>query len=110
MSKTSRVRFEIRLPIYYNDGKEIDTEQHEQTINEIYEKFGAFTFLTLTEGSWRNPETNESYREKMGGFFIDVDKEKLDDAIVFFKQHKEIWKERFKQQEIYIVHYEIHVI
>ena len=108
--KTSKVRFEIRLPLYYNDGTEIEPEKYEETKNEVYEKFGAFTVLAVTQGGWRGPDTDEIYIEPSGGFFVDVDKERLDEAIEFFKQYKGILKTRFKQEEIYIVGYELYVI
>jgi hypothetical protein len=78
---TSKIRFEIRLPIYYSDG-----------ITEV------------------EPETDEVFVELMGGYFVDVNKEQLDEALEFLRGYKEILKERFKQEEIYIVGYELYVI
>lgn len=103
MTRTSKVRFEIRLPTYYNDKTKIEPEKYEQTKNEIYEKFGAFTVLTVTEGGWRDPHTGKSYVEDLGGFIIDIDIEKLDETIEFFEEYKEKLKTRFKQEDIYIV-------
>ena len=66
--------------------------------------------LAVTEGGWVNPVTNEVFVELMGGFFVDIEREKLDDAVEFLKQYKNTLKERFKQEEIYIVGYELYVI
>jgi hypothetical protein len=108
--KPSRVRFEIRLPIHYNDGTEIEPEKHLQTKEEIFDKFGGFIVITITSGGWRHPNTSEEYEELMGGFIVDVDKETLDKTIEFLQQYKEILKERFKQEEIYIVGYDLYII
>jgi len=66
--------------------------------------------LTITEGDWRDPSTSESFVEHMGGFFVDVDKEKLEETLAFFNEYKKKLQERFQQQEIYIVGYEVYVI
>ncbi len=110
MSTYSRVRFEIRLPAFYNDRRPIEPHKHIQTKNEILEKFGGFTLLTVTQGGWIDPETNKTYEEQMGGFFVDIDKRNLKKTIKFLKRYKSILKRRFKQREIYIVGYEMYVI
>lgn len=110
MVETLKVRFEIKLPSYYNNGRRIEPEKHNQTLEEIYEKFGAYTLQTVTIGRWRDPNTNKSYEEEMGGIIVDVDKEKLNDIIAFLREYKQKLKERFQQEEIYIVGYELYVI
>lgn len=105
-----RIRFEIRLPVYYNDKTEIETEKFEQTRDEIYKKFNAFTLLGTTQGGWRNPITKESFIEPITGFFIDVKKKDFDKAVKYLKKYKKILEKRFKQQEIYIVGYDLYVI
>lgn len=107
MAIARKVRFEIRLPIYYNDGTEIEPEKHLQTKDEIFDKLGGFTVITVTTGGWLDPNTNVKYEELLGGFIVDVDKETLDKTIEFLKHYKEILKERFKQEEIYIVGYDL---
>lgn len=104
------VRIEIRLPTHYNNRRKIEPEKHSQTIEEMYEKFGAFTFMGITDGGWRDPSAKKSYREKMLGFFVDIDKEKFSETVKFFRKYKEILKKRFKQEVIYIVGYELYVI
>ncbi|MGH9923408.1 MAG: hypothetical protein ACRD38_11720, partial [Nitrososphaerales archaeon] len=64
----------------------------------------------VTIGGWRDPNTNKSYEEQMGGIFVDVNKEKLSDTIAFLTKYKQKLKERFQQEEIYIVGYELYVI
>jgi hypothetical protein len=108
--ETVKVRFEIKLPIYYNNGLRIEAEKHDQTQEEIFEKFGAYTLQTVTRGIWRDPDTNKSYEEKIGGIIVDVDREQLNDTIAFLREYKQKLKERFQQEEIYIVGYELYVI
>lgn len=110
MVNPSRVRFEIRLPAFYNDGTPIEPKKYIQTKNEILRKFGGITLLTITQGGWVDPKTNKTYVEEMGGFFVDADKERLDETIEFFKGYKKILEKRFKQKIIYIVGYEVYVI
>ncbi len=110
MVKHARVRFEIRLPAFYNDLTPIEPKKHIQTKNEILKEFGGITLLTITQGGWVDPKSNKTYEEEMGGFFVDVDKKKLDETIKFFKAYKKRLKKRFKQKTIYIVGYELYVI
>ncbi|MGH9877118.1 MAG: hypothetical protein ACRD38_09665 [Nitrososphaerales archaeon] len=111
MASSSKIRFEIKLPIYYNEPKTpVEPEKFEQTKNEILERFGGFSVLGITEGGWINPDTNDVSVELMGGFFVDIERKELEDTIAFLKNYKKILKERFKQDEIYIVGYELYVI
>jgi len=109
LSKNFRIRFEIRIPIYYEDKREIEPEKFEQTIKELYEMFGAFTIQSITEGGWRDPRLIKIHYEDFAGFFVDVDKKIVKDAIEFFKNYKEKLNERF-QDTIHIVGYELYLV
>ena len=104
------VRFEIRLPTHYNNKRKIEPEKHSKTIEEIFVKFGAFTFMGIMEGGWRNQNTKKSYREKMRGLFVDVKKKDFIKTVRFFKRYKKTLEKRFKQQVIYIIAFDLYVI
>lgn len=88
----------------------MEPEKFEQTKKEILEKFGGFSVLTVTEGGWINPDTKGVFVEVTGGFFVDIERKQLKDAVSYLKKYKGILKDRFKQEEIYIVGYELYVI
>jgi hypothetical protein len=49
-------RYEIYLPLKYNDGKEIEPEKIKQVREELIAKFGALTVSSLSapyQGTWR---------------------------------------------------------
>jgi hypothetical protein len=49
-------RYEIYLPLKYNDGKEIEPEKIKQIREELIEEFGALTVSSLSapyQGTWK---------------------------------------------------------
>lgn len=100
-------RYEILLPLVYNDGKEIEKEKFFQTDQELVEKFGATTTdTTIAIGSW--VYKGVLYKDRL--IRIRVDVEDTEDARKFLEDFKEVLKERFKQIDIWITGYEIEVI
>ena len=102
-------RYEIYLPLKYNDGKEIEPEKIKQIREGLIEEFGALTVSSLSapyQGTW-----------KYGGVeFIDdiikievitIDDENADD---FFKNYKEHLRTLLVQIDILITVQDIHTI
>ncbi len=84
-------RFEILLPLNYNDGSQIEPEKLEQTNDELRERFGAITQDTVVAvGSWKYGGTR--YEDRLVRIRIDTDDVTATDS---FRQYKEGWKERF---------------
>lgn len=110
MPKYSKVRFEIRIPKFYNDGSPVEEAKFHETAYELQERFGDWTALLETSGRWRSPDGNKVYQDITMGFFMDIDKEKLDETLTFLQTYKEKLRERFRQHEIYIVGYDIYII
>lgn len=108
MSK-SRIRFEIRLPKFYKDGSAIEEAKFHETAYELQERFGGWTALSETRGRWSSPD-GKVYEDITIGFFVDTEKEKLNETLTFLQTYKEKLKERFRQQEVYIVGYDIYII
>jgi len=100
-------RYEILLPLFYNDGKRIEREKFLVTHKELVEKFGATTTdTTKIVGKWIYQ--NQPYEDKL--IRIVIDTEPSDDIDEYFRQYKELLKERFRQVDIWITRYEIEVI
>lgn len=102
-------RYEIYLPLKYNDGQEIEPEKFKQVREELIAKFGALTVSSLSapyQGTWR-----------YGGVeFIDdiikVEIITMDDGATggFFKGFKEHLKELLRQVDILITIQDIQTI
>ena len=99
------VRFE--LPIYYNDGRSIEQEKFLQTDEELVAQFGATsTDSVLVNGRWMYQST--LYEDKL--IRVRVDGEDLPTHWEFFRSYKEVLKQRFEQEDIWITAYRIDVI
>ena len=99
-------RFEILLPLNYNDGTEIEAEKFDRTADELCERFGGVTQDAVrVTGTWKYGGTR--YRDILYRIRIDTTDRA---ARAFFKANKEIWKERFRQLDIWITSHEIDVL
>jgi hypothetical protein len=106
MSRTLR-RFEILLPLKFNDGSMVPGELTAQTILELREKFGAVSCETQTiKGVWQ--QAGQEYRDDLVRLFIDVPD--LGEHRQYFVEYKEILKIRFQQIDIWMVTYPLDVI
>lgn len=100
-------RYEILLPLFYDDGQNIEKEKFLLTNKELVDKFGATTTDSARiVGRWIYQ--NQLYQDKLIRIGIDVPES--DNSETFFRQYKEVLKERFKQIDIWITSYEIDVI
>lgn len=92
-------RYEILLPLNYNDGASIEPEKFQQTRRELVKKFGAVTMDTQPmSGVWIHE--GREYNDEMIRFIIDT--ESTPDTDRFFSELKNRLKERFQQIEIWI--------
>jgi hypothetical protein len=99
-------RFEILLPLNYNDGAAIEPDKFDQTAEELCERFGGVTEDTLrTTGTWKYGGTH--YRDELLRFRVDSEDPQ---ATAFFRDNKDSWKKRFRQIDIWITAHEIEVI
>jgi spore coat polysaccharide biosynthesis protein SpsF (cytidylyltransferase family) len=103
----SRRRYEILLPIRYNDGASVEPERFFQTQEELIAEFGALTSSPeLFRGVW----IHEGQRFEDQSLRLVVDVEATPESRAFFREFKERLKDRFCQVDIWIVSYEIEVI
>jgi hypothetical protein len=106
MSKTLR-RYELLLPLRFNDGRAVPDESITETLLELEGRFGAVSCETQTiRGQWRHE--GESYRDDLLRAFVDV----ADDPAhrEFFLEFKERMKTRFEQIDLWMTTYLIEVL
>src|SRR5688572_7113705 len=99
-------RFEILLPLQFNDGRDVDPGWLADAVFEIVDNFGAVSYETQkVEGHWRHEGV--IYRDNLVKLVIDVpDSDKNHQWMRDFKSR---WKERLEQLELWLVSYEIDV-
>lgn len=99
-------RIEIYLPLFYNDGRPIESGKFDITRKELIKKFDGLTAMQANpdfalEGWWVNQGL--TYRDKIVVFRIDSPE--LNKR--FWARYKTVLKRRFVQEEIYITSVEL---
>ena len=99
-------RFEILLPLQFNDGSDVPAEWLAEAVLEIVDHFGAASYETQKmEGQWRH--SGVLYRDNLVRIVIDIaDSTKNRQWLQQFKAH---WKTRLEQLELWMVSYRIDV-
>ena len=107
LSRPARTkRFEILLPLNYNDGRLIEPEKFDLTADELCDRFGGVTQDTVRiTGTWKYGGTR--YRDDLIRIRIDTTDP---GASAFLHAQKETWKARFQQIDIWITASEIEII
>ncbi len=109
MNTSSRVlrRFEILLPLRFNDGTRIPRKLVTQTKRELRQQFGALSFESQTiHGIWLHE--GQTYFDETERLFLDV--AEVPENTAFFRALKETLKRRFQQIDIWIVSFLIEVL
>jgi len=100
-------RYEILLPLRYNDGRRIESTKFDQTNLELLERFSATTADMITAvGSWKYQGT--LYEDRLLRLIVDVQGSRPADE--FFREYKEILKARFKQIDVWISSHEVEIL
>jgi len=100
-------RYEILLPLLYNDSTPVEKEKFLRTNEELVEQFGATTTDSARiVGRWIYQ--NQLYEDRLIRITIDV--ADTADTESFFRTFKETLKERFKQLDIWIAGHQIDII
>jgi hypothetical protein len=106
MSSTFR-RFELLLPLKFNDGRAVPDELIGETLVEIRERFGAVSSETQTiRGVWH--DEGQIYRDDLVRVFVDVPD--APESRQFFSELKERIKTRFDQIDIWMTTYLVEVL
>ena len=102
-----RRRYEMLLPLWYNDGRPIDEELFEQTREELVAQFGGVCFQpSVLRGVWVH--AGSRYEDELRRLTVDV--EDAPGVQQFFADYKATLRERFQQIEIYIVSYLVDIV
>jgi hypothetical protein len=108
MSKPYR-RFEMLLPLLFNDGKPVPEGLIADTLVELEQKFGAVSSETQTiRGRWHHEGV--AYRDDLIRVFVDVADEQEQAARQFFAKYKERVKGHFQQLDIWMTTYPVEVL
>jgi hypothetical protein len=100
-------RYEILLPLRFNDGQTVPDALISDTLIELESRFGAVSWETqVIRGRWRHE--GEVYSDDLMRVILDV--EDLVEHREFFRDFKERLKIRFRQVEIYMTTHLIDVI
>ena len=100
-------RYEILVPLMFNDGRPVPESLLAQTFTELRERFGAASWETQTlRGAWEYQSV--VYEDNLTRFFVDV--ADLPEQRIFFQDFKEKLKIRFGQLDIWITSYPLDVI
>lgn len=106
MSKSFR-RYEILLPLRFNDQQPVPDEVLGETIMELRQRFGSVSAETqVIRGVWQHE--GESFRDELTRVFVDVPDSPENQQ--FFQEYKELLKARFRQLDIWMTTYPIEVI
>lgn len=106
MSRTFR-RFELLLPLRFNDGPPVPDELIGDTLIELRQRFGAVSCETQSiRGTWQHE--GQVYRDELVRLFVDVPD--APEHREFFSTFKETLKARFRQIDIWLTTYPIEVL
>lgn len=100
-------RYEMLLPLRFNDRRPIPDELIVDTLLELEERFGAVSCESQrTRGYWRHD--SESFRDELIRVYVDVPD--IPEHQEFFTYFKERLKARFRQIEIWMTTYPLEVL
>ena len=99
-------RFEVLLPLQFNDGREIPTEWLTEAVLEVVDHFGAANYETQKlEGHCRHGGV--IYRDNLVKLVVDVSDSTRNHQ--WMKQFKARWKTRLEQLDLWMVSYRIEI-
>ena len=95
-------RFEVLLPLQFNDGRDVPPEWLSDAVLEIVAQFGAASYETQRiEGHWR--QSGILYRDNLVRLVIDVPDSKSNRR--WMKAFKNRWMRKLEQLELWMVSY-----
>lgn len=99
-------RFEVLLPLRFNDGRDVPPEWLAEAVLEVVGQFGAASYETQNvEGHWRHGEV--TYRDDLVRVVVDVPD--TTENREWIRQFKNRWKIRLEQVELWVVSYRIEI-
>jgi hypothetical protein len=99
-------RFEVLLPLRFNDGRDVPGDWIAEAVLEIVDHFGAASYETQkVEGHWRH--SGILYRDDLVRIVVDVADSPRNRQ--WMRQFKNRWKVRLEQLELWMVSYRIDI-
>lgn len=99
-------RFEVLLPLQFNDGRDVPGEWLAEAALEIVGYFGAASYETQKlEGHWRYGGV--LYRDNLVKVVVDVPDSP--DSRQWMKDFKARWRDRLEQLDLWMVSYRIEI-
>lgn len=99
-------RFEVLLPLRFNDGRDVPSEWLAEAVLEVVDHFGAASYETQkVEGHWRH--AGVAYRDDLVRVVVDVSDSTENRG--WIKEFKERWRARLEQLELWVVSYPIDI-
>ena len=99
-------RFEVLLPLQFNDGRDVPTEWLAEAVLEVVAHFGAASYETQKlEGHWRHGGV--LYRDNLVRLVADVPD--TAQGRQWMKEFKGHWKTRLEQLDLWMVSHPIEV-
>ena len=99
-------RFEVLLPLRFNDGRDVPEEWLAEAILEVVERFGAASHETQkVEGHWRHGGVH--YRGKLVRIVVDVDD--MPENREWVRGFRARWNAKLELLELWVVSYQLDV-
>ncbi len=100
-------RFEVLLPLQFNDGRKVPADWLAEAVLEIVDRFGAVSYETQkVEGHWRHGGVQ--YRDDLVKLVVDLPDEAGNRK--WLREFKDRWKARLEQLDLWMVSYRIDVL
>jgi len=97
-------RFEVLLPLQFNDGRDVPAEWLAEAVLEMVGHFGAASYETQKlEGHWRHGGV--LYRDTLVRLVVDVPD--TAQSRQWMKEFKSRWKDRLEQHELWMVSHRV---
>lgn len=99
-------RFEILLPLQFNDGSPVPAAALHRVLDEVRRRFGAVSFETQTiHGVWESQ--GAVFRDDLSRLFVDVPD--TAENIAWFIAFKQQLKTDFQQLDLWVISHPISV-
>lgn len=100
-------RYEILLPLKFNDGRPVPRELISEALLRLEERFGSvFCETQVIQGTWHHEGAR--FRDDLIRVFVDVKDQPEHQE--FFRAFKEHLKSKFQQIDLWLVTYRIDVM
>jgi hypothetical protein len=100
-------RYEILLPLKFNDGSAVPEELIAETVGDLKQHFGALSLETQRiEGLW--PRHGEPHPDDLVRVFLDVPD--TPENRQFFVEFKAMLKVRFQQDDIWVTTHKLEIL